>query len=173
MRLARAGRMFGEDLLARVRGVAASAAVGVAADVAVGVADVVAVLLVEGVVGDEAEGGAPEAQAFVERQADAFEEEGVLQAAEVLEVGVGAKGEVEVVHAEGEVGGEGVDGGSGDGPAGEGGVSVGEGGVGGEEGFGEVREDRAEAVVFVEAGEGAAGQLDLGGTVLVGFGFFR
>ncbi len=163
MRLARPRRMFRQDLLARVGGVPPSAPVGVAADVAVGVADVVAVLLVEGVVGDEAEGGAPEAEALVEREADALEEEGVLQAAKVLEVGVGAQGEVEVVHAEGEVGGEGVDGGGGDGAAGEGGVGVGEGGVGREEGFGEVREDRAEPVVFVQAGEGAAGELGPGG----------
>ena len=55
------------------------------------------------------------------------------------------------------MGGEGVDGGGGDGGAagGEGGIGVGEVGVGGGEGFGEMGEDRGEAVVFVEAGEGA------------------
>lgn len=94
VRLPRAGRMLRQDLLATIRRVAAAPPVRVAADVAVRVPDVVAVFLVEGVVGDEAEGGAPEAQAFVERQADAFEEEGVLQAAEVFEVRVGAEGEV-------------------------------------------------------------------------------
>lgn len=57
---ARAGRVFGEDFLAGEGGVAAAAAGGVSADVAVGVADVVAVVFVEGVVGDELEGLAPE-----------------------------------------------------------------------------------------------------------------
>ena len=66
---------------------------------------------------------------------------------------------MEVAHAEGEVGGEGVDGGGVYGCGGEGAVGVGEGGVGGGEVFGEVVEDGGEAVVFVEAGEGARGEL--------------
>lgn len=55
-----AGRVLGQNLLAGERRVAAAAADRVATDVAVGVPDVVAVLLVEGVVGDKAEGVAPE-----------------------------------------------------------------------------------------------------------------
>ena len=78
MRLARARRVLRQDLLAAVRGVAAAAAVRVAADVAVDVAYVVAVLLIEGVVGDELEGRAPEDQAVFQAQAEAFEEERVL-----------------------------------------------------------------------------------------------
>lgn len=81
---------------------------------------------------------APEDEAVFEGEADAFEEEGVLEAAEVFEVAVFAEGHVEVAHAEGEVLGEGVDGGGVDGCAGEGAVGVGEGGVGGCEVFGEV-----------------------------------
>jgi len=47
MALARAGEGLSEEFLARVRGVAAAAAVSVAADVAVGVADVVDVFFFE------------------------------------------------------------------------------------------------------------------------------
>lgn len=103
MAFAGARRVFGQDLLARVRRVASPAAVGVAADVAVRVADVVAVFFVEGVVGDEFEGLAPEDETVFEGEADAFEKEGVLEAAEVFEMRVFAEGGVEVLHAEGEV----------------------------------------------------------------------
>lgn len=141
MRLPGARLPFRQNFLATIRRIASPPAIAIAPDVAVRVPDVVAILLVEGVVGDEAEGGAPEAQALVERQADALQEEGVLEAAVVFEVGVGAEREVEVLHAEREVCGEGVDGGGGDGGAGEGAVGVGEGRVRGLEGFGEVGED--------------------------------
>lgn len=74
----------------------------------------------------------------------------------MLEVRVAAKGLVQVLHAEGEVLGEGVDGGVVyGGEAVDVGVGGGVGGVGGVEGVGEVGEDGGEAVVFVEAGEGA------------------
>lgn len=66
-----------------------------------------------------------------------------------------------MAHAGGEVDGEGVDAGCGDGGAGEGGVGVEHGGVGRREVFGEVGQDRCEAVVFVEAGKGAGGELGL------------
>ena len=71
-------QVLGQDALARVRRVAAAAAVGVAADLAVGVAHVVAVVAVELVVGHVAEGAPPVRQAVVERQADALEEQRVL-----------------------------------------------------------------------------------------------
>lgn len=103
VRLAGAGQWLGGELLAGVGRVAAAAAVGVAANVAVGVANVVAVLLVELLVGHELEAAPPEDQTFFEREADALQEEGVLQAAEVLEVRVLAEGTVQVLHAEGEV----------------------------------------------------------------------
>ena len=70
---------------------------------------IVLVLFVEFIVGLFLEARAPENEAVFQAQADAFEEEGVLQAAEVLQVVVFAQGEVEVAHAEGEVLGEGVD----------------------------------------------------------------
>lgn len=168
MRLARAGRMFGQDLLARERRVPPPATRRVPAHVAVRVPDVVAVFLVEGVVGVIFEALAPEVDAVVEGETEAFEEEGVLQAAEVLEVRVLAQGEVQVAHAEGEVHGEGVDGCGGDGGA-EGGVGVGDVCVGRGEVFGEVGEDGGEAVVFVEAGEGASGELEGGLGQLVAF----
>ena len=123
--LAAAGRVLGQDLLAREGRVpAAAAAQGVAADVAVRVPHVVAVLLGEGVVGDEAEGPPPEEQAVLEREAESLEEERVLQPAEVLQVAVGPEGGVQVAHAEREVRRQAVDGGGGDGRAGEGGVRV-------------------------------------------------
>lgn len=86
VRLARAGGMFRQYFLAREGCIPPPAARRVAAHVAVHVPDVVAVLLGELVVGVVLEAGAPEADAVVEGEADALEEEGVLQAAEVLEV---------------------------------------------------------------------------------------
>ena len=66
-------------------------------------ADVVFVVFVEFVVCFLLEGGAPEDEAVVEGEPDAFEEERVLQAAEVLQVVVLTQREVEVAHAEGEM----------------------------------------------------------------------
>ena len=136
VRLARARRVLGQDALAGEGAVALAAAVGVAADVAVGVPHVVAVLLVEGaLVRLGGEGAPPEQEALVQAEAQALEEERVLQAPEVAEVRVGAQRAVEVRHAEGEVlRGEGVDGGGVDGSAGERGVGVGEVGEGSREG---------------------------------------
>lgn len=87
------------QLLARVRRIAAATAVGVAADIAVRVTHVVAVLLVELLVRHQLEAAPPEDQALLEREADALQEERVLQTAEVLEVGVLAKCAVQVLHA--------------------------------------------------------------------------
>ena len=159
MRLATARRMLGQDLLAREGRIAPPSA-RIPAHVAVGVADVVAVFLVEGIIGDVPEGGAPEAETLVQTQADALQEKGILEAGVVFEVGVLPQREMQVAHAEGEVRGEGIDGGGGGGGAGEEAVGVGEGGGGGGEGFGEVVEDGGEAVVFVEAGEGAGRELE-------------
>ena len=57
-------------------------------------ADVVAVFLVELVIGVVFEALAPEEDAVFQGQADALEEERILQAAKVFEVGVFAEGEV-------------------------------------------------------------------------------
>ena len=139
MTLPTAGRMLREDFLAREWRVASATADGVAADVAVRVADVVPVVLGELVVGLGLEGVAPEDEAVFHGEAEAFEEERVLQAAEMLEVAVFAERHVEVSHAEGEVLREGVDRGGVDGNAvGEGGVGVGEVGVWSGEILGEV-----------------------------------
>ena len=90
--------------MARKRAIALPAAVGVAAYVAVGVADVIPVFFVEGgFVRLGGEAAAPEEQALVQAQPDAFEEKGVLQPAEVAQVRVGAQGAVQVGHAEREV----------------------------------------------------------------------
>lgn len=113
MRLAGAGWTLRQDALAAEGRIAPAAAVGVAADVAVRVPHVVAVLLVEGVVRRVAEGGAPELKAVLQAEAEAFQEESVLQPAVVLEVRVAPEREVQVAHAEGEVGAEGIDGGGG------------------------------------------------------------
>ena len=71
-------RPLRQDLLAREWRVAAPAPVSIATNIAIRVPHVVAILLVEGVVGDELEALAPEGEAFVEREADAFEKERVL-----------------------------------------------------------------------------------------------
>lgn len=157
--LAWAGRVLGQDLLAAEWAVAAATAVRVASDVAVDVAHVVAVFLVESVVGDVAEALAPEDQALLEVQADALEEQSVLQAAVVFEVGIAAERAVQVGHAGREVLGEVVDVAGGDLGA-DGGSRVGAvGAVGGDEVLGEVVEDRGEAVVLVETGERAGREL--------------
>ena len=78
-------------------------------------ADVVAVFLVELVIGVVFEALPPEEDAILQSQADAFQEEGVLQPAEMFQVVVFAQGEVQVAHAEREMRGEGVDAGRGDG----------------------------------------------------------
>lgn len=150
MRLAGTWQRLGQDLLARVRRVPSAAAVRVAADVAVRVADVVLVFLVEFVVGHELEGAPPEDDAFFQTEADAFEEERVLQTAVVLEVRVCAQRHVQVLHAEGEVLGECIDCAGVDGrEAVDVGVGGGIGGFGGGKGLGEMGEDGCEAIVFV------------------------
>jgi hypothetical protein len=81
--------------------VAAAAAVRVAAHVAVRVPHVVAVFLVERVFSDELERRAPEDEAFLETEPDAFEEERVLlQPAVMLKVAVFPECRVEVFYAE-------------------------------------------------------------------------
>lgn len=164
--LAGAGEGLGEEFLARVGRVTSAAAVRVAADVAVGVPDIVAVFLVEGVVGDELEAVAPEEEAFVEAEPDALEEEGVLEAGEVFEVVVPAELDVEVAHAEGEMGCEGVDGAGRDGSrhrvvAVEGGIRAVCGARRGEV-LGEVFEDGGEPVVLVQPGQRACGLFEGG-----------
>lgn len=121
--------MFRQNLLTRERTITVSPTITIAADITIDVTDVVAVFLVELVVGDFVEGLAPEEKAFFEVETDAFEEEGVLEAAEVFEVRVAAERAVEVLHAEREGGGEGVDGSGGDVCAGEGGGGCAVGGV--------------------------------------------
>lgn len=161
VRLPGPGGVLGKNLLAAVRAVPAATAVRVAADVAVHVPHVVAVLLVEGVVGDLAEARPPEDEALLKVEPDALEEERVLQPAVVLEVGVAAEGAVQVRHAHGEVflgqvvDVAGCDLGARDGRAGAVIARVGR-----DEVLGKVVEDRGEAVVFVEAREGASGELD-------------
>jgi hypothetical protein len=160
MRLAGARRMLGQDLLAAKRTVTPAAAICIAAHVAVAVAHVVAVLLVEGVVADGTETGAPEDERLFQAQADALEEEGVLQAAKVLELAVAAEGAVDVAHAEREVLGEVVNVARGDLGAVDGrAVAAGVARVGGDEVLGEVVEDGGEAVVLVEVGQGAGSEL--------------
>lgn len=112
-----AGGVFGENLLAREGRVAPATADGVAANVTVRVPDVVTVFFIEGVIGDKAEGLAPEEKAVVKGEANPFEEESVLQPAEILQMAVFAKCHVQVSHTEGKMGGESVDGGGVDGRA--------------------------------------------------------
>lgn len=116
-------------------------------------AHVVAVFFVELVVGDFAERGTPEDEAFLEVEPDAFEEEGVLQAPEVLEMGIAAERAVQVLHAEREGRGECVDISRGDVGAREGGRGAGVVGIWGGEVLGEVGEDRCKAIIFVETWE--------------------
>lgn len=151
MRLSRPRRMFSKYFLATERTVAISPSVTIASHISIGMAHIVTVLLVEHVVCDLAEAGAPEDQTFFEIETNAFEEEGVLKSTIVFEVGVAAEGAVQVLHAEGEGGGDGVNCAGGD-------VSTGEGSggctivcVGGGEVLRKVRKDGGEAVIFVQS----------------------
>ena len=94
-------RVLHQDLLTRVRTVAAAAAVRVAARVAVRVPHGVAVFLIKRIFSDELERGMPEDEALLETDSDAFEEKRVLlQPAVALEVAVLLERRVEVFHAE-------------------------------------------------------------------------
>jgi hypothetical protein len=95
--------MLCEDLLTRIRRVAFSSAIGIASNITVGVTDVVSVLLVELVVCDLLESTPPEDQAIFEGQANALQEQGVLQSTEVLQVRVRTQLRMQVFHAEREM----------------------------------------------------------------------
>lgn len=112
VRLARSWQRFRRQLLTRVRRVALATPVGVASYIAVGVANVVAVLLVELLVGDELEAAPPEYETFFQVEADAFEEECVLQTSKMFEVRVLPQRAVKVLHTKGEMLTQGVDRGS-------------------------------------------------------------
>jgi hypothetical protein len=116
--------------------------------------DIIFIFLIKNIVCDLAETASPKHQAFFEVKTDAFEEKRVLQPAVVFEMCVAAERAVQVLHAEREGGGKGVDVAGGDVGAGEGGGGAGVVCVGGGEVLGEVGQDGCEAVIFVEAGEG-------------------
>lgn len=63
-------------------------------------ADVVAVFFVEGVVRNQSKRLPPEDETVLHRQTKSLEEQGVLKAAEVLEMTVFPKGHVEIAHTE-------------------------------------------------------------------------
>ena len=141
MRLPRPRRMFRQYFLARKRTIPASPTIRIPAHITIHVADIIAIFLIKRIISDILKGPAPEDETFLEVEPDAFEEERVLETAEVFEVRVAAEGAVEVLHAEGEGGGEGVDVAGGDVGAGEGGGGGGVVCVWGGEVLGEVRED--------------------------------
>lgn len=151
--------MLCQNLLAAKGAVAASSPVRVAAHVAVRVTHIVSVVLVELVVGDFVERAAPEHEALLEIQADALEEQRVLQTSEVLEVSVPPEGAVQVGHARREVLGEIVNVGGGDLGAGRGRRVGRVRRVGGDEILGEVVQDGCQTVVFIETWQGARSQL--------------
>lgn len=103
MALARAGRMFCQDLLTREWRVAPAPTDGISANISMCMADVVPVFLVEGLIRDELEGVSPKDEAFLQRKADALEEERVLQSTKVFQMTVLAQVEVQVAHAQREV----------------------------------------------------------------------
>ena len=109
MCVTRTRRMLHEDLLTAKRTVSAPAPVRIAANITVHVSDVVLVLLVELVVRHLSKGCPPEEEGLVEGKPDTLQEQGVLQTAVVLEMGVTPQGPVEVSHAGGKVLGEVVD----------------------------------------------------------------
>ena len=135
------GRMVRQNLLAGEGAVAVSATIAIPAHIAIGMTNIVAILFIEHIICDFGERGAPENETFLEGQPDAFEEKGVLQTAEMFQMRVAAEGAVEMGHAEGEGGGEGVDVAGGDVGAGEGGGGGAVGGIGGGEILGQVVED--------------------------------
>lgn len=103
MTLARCGKGFCEKLLAGKGCVASSSTVAIATHISVGVADVVFVFLAEFLVCDQAERATPELYAVFQGHSHAFEEQRVLKAPVVFEVGSFFEGGLEVGHAEGEV----------------------------------------------------------------------
>jgi hypothetical protein len=150
MGIARAGRMLHEDLLAAIRAVSTTTTVRVTADLAVHVPHIVLVFFVELVVRDLAERRSPEVQRLVDAEANALQEQRVLQAAIVFEVRVPPERAVEVGHAGGEVLGKVVDIAGCDVGAvrSEGAGEV--GAVGGDEALAQVVQDRLQPVIFVE-----------------------
>lgn len=159
VRLPRPRGVLCQNLLAAKGAVAASSPVRVAAHVAVRVTHIVSVVLVELVVGDFVERAAPEHEALLEIQADAFKEQRVLQASKVLEVSVSPEGAVQVGHARREVLGEIVDVGGGDLGASRGRRVGCVRRVGGDEILGEVVEDGCQTVVFIETRQSARSHL--------------
>ena len=121
--------------------------------------DVVSVFLVKGIVGNKSEGVTPENEAVVHGETKSFEEKRILESAKVLQVAVLPEVEVQIAHTEGEVMRECIDRGSVDRSAGKDGIRVREVGVGSGEVFGEVQQDRSEAIVFIEARERTSGEL--------------
>ncbi len=101
--------MFGENLLTAKRTITIPAPIRVATHITIRMTDIIPVFLVKGIVCDFRERRSPEDEAFFEVESDAFEEERVLETAVVLEVCIAAEGAVQVLHAEGEGGGEDVD----------------------------------------------------------------
>jgi hypothetical protein len=138
-----------KDLLTTERAITTSSAIWIATHIAVYMADVVSVFLVERLVIDLAEAAPPEDQTLLEVESNALEEQGVLQSAEMLEMGIFSKGSVEMGHASWEMLWEVVDVACGD----LGAVwcwSAGHvRGVGGNEVLGKVVEDGSESVVLV------------------------
>lgn len=153
------GRALREDLLAAVGTIASTSAVGVTTNVAIGMADIVAIFLVERIVRDFAEPLPPKDQAFVQVEADSFEEESVLKAAVMLQMSIAAKRAVKVGHAGREMLGQGIDVAGRDVGA-DGGRRLGEiGGIGGDEVLREVVEDRRKTFVLVQARKGTRREL--------------
>lgn len=103
MRLTRSGWMFSKDLLTAKGTVSSSSAIRITTHVTIDVTNIVPILLVERVVGDLVEAAPPEHETLLEVETQTFEEEGVLQAAVVLEVGVATERSVQMGHACGEV----------------------------------------------------------------------
>lgn len=88
-----------EDLLTAEWAVPVAAPVRVPANIAIGVPDVVPVVFVELIIRNLVEGLPPKRQTLLQIQSNTLQEQRVLQATKVLEVGVATEGPVKVRHA--------------------------------------------------------------------------
>ena len=83
-----AGWMLSQDFLAGKGRVSSSSASCVTTNVAIGMPDIVPVFLIEGVIRNKLEGLTPENKTVLQCQPNTFEEQGVLQSPEMLEMAV-------------------------------------------------------------------------------------
>lgn len=138
MTFPRAGGVFRKYFLARERTIPLPPPTRIATHIAISMTDIIPILLIEFLIHNQSKTPPPKPETLLQTQAYALQKQRILQPAEMFQMRVFSEGHVQILHAEGEMLGEGVNGGGGYGGAGEERVGVAEGGGGGAEGGGEV-----------------------------------